>query len=230
MEWLVFVLVAATAIGTALGLVVRPNPLHGALFLVVNLFCVAVLFLMLRAEFLALAQVIVYAGAIMVLFVFAIMVLIPGREETGPDPAGPRALARAAGGGRARLIVVVLVAGRTGGPSPGAPPGGVEAHRPPALHRLPLPVRGDLAPAPGGPGGRPDPGPAAGSPVTPVPPVYYVALSAVLFAIGVVGVLVRRNPLVIFMSIELMLNAANLAFVAFGRATARPTGRSSCSS
>ena len=51
-----------------------------------------------------------------------------------------------------------------------------------------------------------------------VPPVAYVVLSAVLFTVGVVGVLVRRNPLVIFMSIELMLNAANLAFVAFGRA------------
>jgi NADH-quinone oxidoreductase subunit K len=51
-----------------------------------------------------------------------------------------------------------------------------------------------------------------------VSPSYYVALSAVLFTIGVIGVLVRRNPLVIFMSIELMLNAANLAFVAFGRA------------
>jgi len=50
-----------------------------------------------------------------------------------------------------------------------------------------------------------------------VAPVWYVGLSAVLFTIGVVGVLVRRNPLVIFMSIELMLNAANLAFVAFGR-------------
>jgi NADH-quinone oxidoreductase subunit K len=50
-----------------------------------------------------------------------------------------------------------------------------------------------------------------------VPPSYYAALSAVLFTIGVIGVLVRRNPLVIFMSIELMLNAANLAFVAFGR-------------
>ena len=50
-----------------------------------------------------------------------------------------------------------------------------------------------------------------------VPPVAYVVLSAVLFTVGVVGVLVRRNPLVIFMSIELMLNAANLAFVAFAR-------------
>ncbi len=46
---------------------------------------------------------------------------------------------------------------------------------------------------------------------------YYVALSALLFAIGVVGVLLRRNAIVIFMCIELMLNAANLAFVAFAR-------------
>ncbi len=50
-----------------------------------------------------------------------------------------------------------------------------------------------------------------------VPESHYVALSAVLFVIGVVGVLIRRNPLVIFMSIELMLNAANLALVAFGQ-------------
>jgi len=50
-----------------------------------------------------------------------------------------------------------------------------------------------------------------------VPESYYVALSAMLFSIGVVGVVVRRNPLVIFMSIELMLNAANLALVAFGQ-------------
>lgn len=44
---------------------------------------------------------------------------------------------------------------------------------------------------------------------------YYVALSAILFIIGAAGVLIRRNPLIIFMSIELMLNAANLAFVAY---------------
>jgi NADH-quinone oxidoreductase subunit K len=50
-----------------------------------------------------------------------------------------------------------------------------------------------------------------------VPVNYYVALSAILFTIGSLGVLVRRNPLVVFMSVELMLNAANLAFVAFTR-------------
>ena len=48
-------------------------------------------------------------------------------------------------------------------------------------------------------------------------PESYVILAAVLFTIGTVGVLVRRNAIVVFMSIELMLNAANLAFVAFAR-------------
>ena len=126
MEWVVFVLVAVTAVATALGLVIRLNPLHGALFLVANLFCVAVLYLMLQAEFLALAQVIVYAGAIMVLFIFAIMLLIPGRAESGPD-----ALARAR---RLALplaallgLAIVLVAGRTSGPAATAPGGGVGA-------------------------------------------------------------------------------------------------------
>lgn len=48
-----------------------------------------------------------------------------------------------------------------------------------------------------------------------VPVNYYIILSAFLFTIGAMGVLIRRNPLIIFMSVELMLNAANLAFVAF---------------
>lgn len=51
-----------------------------------------------------------------------------------------------------------------------------------------------------------------------LPLAYYVGLSAILFTIGAVGVLIRRNAIVIFMSVELMLNAANLAFVAFARA------------
>ena len=50
-----------------------------------------------------------------------------------------------------------------------------------------------------------------------IPINLYIILSAILFILGAVGVLIRRNALVIFMSIELMLNAANLAFVAFAR-------------
>jgi NADH-quinone oxidoreductase subunit K len=50
-----------------------------------------------------------------------------------------------------------------------------------------------------------------------VPTSFYLALSAVLFTIGVIGVLIKRNPIVIFMCIELMLNAVNLTFIALGR-------------
>jgi len=50
-----------------------------------------------------------------------------------------------------------------------------------------------------------------------VSPNHFVALAVILFVIGAVGVLVRRNALVIFMCVELMLNAVNLAFVAFAR-------------
>ena len=50
-----------------------------------------------------------------------------------------------------------------------------------------------------------------------LPVSYYIGLSAILFTIGAVGVLIRRNAIIIFMSVELMLNAANLAFVAFAR-------------
>lgn len=50
-----------------------------------------------------------------------------------------------------------------------------------------------------------------------VPVSAYLALGAVLFTMGVVGVLVRRNALIVFMSIELMLNSVNLAFIAFAR-------------
>ncbi|HEY46980.1 MAG: NADH:ubiquinone oxidoreductase subunit K [Anaerolineae bacterium SM23_ 63] len=53
-----------------------------------------------------------------------------------------------------------------------------------------------------------------------VPMDYVLALSGILFVLGVLGVLVRRNAIVIFMSIELMLNSANLALIAFARAMA----------
>jgi len=58
-----------------------------------------------------------------------------------------------------------------------------------------------------------------------VPTNYYIALSALLFTIGVVGVLTRRNAIIIFMSVELMLNSANLAFVAFARQFASLDGQ-----
>jgi NADH:ubiquinone oxidoreductase subunit 6 (subunit J) len=124
-----FAILALMAVGSALGLVLKKNAIHGALFLVVNLGTVAALYLTLQAEFLAAAQVIVYAGAIMVLFVFAIMVLIPGKEETGPDPRRPyRLLALPIGLGLLVELAVIVTSRKGGGAGPvPAAPGGVEA-------------------------------------------------------------------------------------------------------
>jgi NADH-quinone oxidoreductase subunit J len=121
-----FFLIALVVVGSALGLVLKRNPVHGALFLVVNLGAIAALYLTLGAEFLAAAQVIVYAGAIMVLFVFAIMVLIPGKEETGPDPRRRYRLV-AVPVGLVLLAVLALIAARRGAPRGPGGPGGVEA-------------------------------------------------------------------------------------------------------
>jgi NADH-quinone oxidoreductase subunit J len=129
MEPAVFGVVAAIAVASALGLVVRRNPIHGALFLVVHLGAVAVLFLMLGAVFLAAIQVIVYAGAIMVLFIFAINVLVPGKVETGPDPLrAHRLLALPLGALLLFQIALTLRPGALEGPRAPAPaPGGIEA-------------------------------------------------------------------------------------------------------
>ena len=129
MAYVAFVLVAAIAVASALGLVLRRNAVHGALFLVVNLGSVAVLYQTLGAEFLAWAQVIVYAGAIMVLFVFAIMVLIPGKEETGADPRRAWRLLALPVGALLCLELIFAVGRGGGGAVTGAPPvvGGVES-------------------------------------------------------------------------------------------------------
>jgi NADH-quinone oxidoreductase subunit J len=123
-----FFVLAVLAVGSAAGLLLRRNPIHGALFLAINLGTVAALFLTLRAEFLAAVQIIVYAGAIAVLFVFAIMVLIPGKEETGPDPLrGQRLLSVPVVA--VLLILLALVFGSAafqGGIKPTVP-GGTEA-------------------------------------------------------------------------------------------------------
>ena len=81
----VFAVNTLVAVFSAINVVAQPNPVHSALFLIANFFCIAVYYLLLSAQFLAVVQVIVYAGAIMVLFLFVITLLSPGREETGPN-------------------------------------------------------------------------------------------------------------------------------------------------
>ncbi|NNF05071.1 MAG: NADH-quinone oxidoreductase subunit J [Rhodothermales bacterium] len=70
-----FFVLAITAIVSALGMLTSKNPVNSALWLILNLFCVAGLYLTVNAEFIAVVQVLVYAGAIMVLFLFVIMLL-----------------------------------------------------------------------------------------------------------------------------------------------------------
>ncbi|MBM3151304.1 MAG: NADH-quinone oxidoreductase subunit J [Chloroflexi bacterium] len=72
---ILFVILAVTAIATALGLLVSRSAVYAALYLVLNFACVAIFYLLLGAPFIAMAQVTVYAGAIMVLFLFVIMLL-----------------------------------------------------------------------------------------------------------------------------------------------------------
>ncbi len=70
-----FFLLAVVAVTAALGMLISRNPVSSALWLILNLFCIAGLYLTLSAQFIAVIQVLVYAGAIMVLFLFVIMLL-----------------------------------------------------------------------------------------------------------------------------------------------------------
>src|ERR1035438_3390481 len=113
-----FFLAASGVITGAVGVVVLRNPFYSVLALVGHLVSLAVLFLLLRAEFVAAVQVVVYAGAVMVLYVF-VVAYVGGREEPigellrGPGRRGPAAaqlrlgaavpLGRASGRGRAEV-------------------------------------------------------------------------------------------------------------------------------
>jgi NADH-quinone oxidoreductase subunit J len=84
-DLVIFLGLAAVAIWTAVCMLLSRNAVYSALFLVLNFMTVAVFFLLLQAAFIALVQVTVYAGAIMVLFLFVIMLLGAERVETQPS-------------------------------------------------------------------------------------------------------------------------------------------------
>jgi len=89
MQLVIFVIAAAVIVAGALGVVVSANPVHAALSLVATLFGIAVLFVAQDAHFLAAVQVIVYAGAIVVLFLFVIMLLgVDRSEDLDTEPLG----------------------------------------------------------------------------------------------------------------------------------------------
>ena len=125
MELAVFIAGAFICVMGALGVVTSENPVHSALSLVGTLFGIAVLFIAQDAEFLAAVQVIVYAGAIVVMFLFVIMLLgVDRTEDIRVDPlVGQRAAAMVAGvllaGG---LTAVVLLGSVSGAKSSAAAP------------------------------------------------------------------------------------------------------------
>lgn len=80
------------AIVSALMVILNRNPIYSAVSLVITLFSLAGIFLLLEAYFLAVVQIIIYAGAIMVLFLFVIMLLNPGKEAKFLSPTNPRIL------------------------------------------------------------------------------------------------------------------------------------------
>ncbi|HEU4400409.1 MAG TPA: NADH-quinone oxidoreductase subunit J [Actinomycetota bacterium] len=80
-ELVVFVVLAPVSVLSALGMVLNRNAVYSALLLVVNFFCLAGFYVLLEAQFVAAVQVIVYAGAIMVLFLFVLMLLGIGNED-----------------------------------------------------------------------------------------------------------------------------------------------------
>jgi len=99
-ELILFIIFSAIAAVSSILMITRSNPVISALFLILNFASLAGLYLLLNAQFIAVAQVIVYAGAIMVLFLFVIMLLKPEREKL--FAAHPRVKTFA-------LIIAVLV-------------------------------------------------------------------------------------------------------------------------
>jgi NADH-quinone oxidoreductase subunit J len=111
-EAVIFFIAAALALGGALGVVLARNPVHAALLLVVTLVAVAIFFLIQEAQLVAAVQIIVYAGAIVVLFLFVIMLLGVDREESLRDPI-PYQRPAAVALGAILLAEIFVLAGRT---------------------------------------------------------------------------------------------------------------------
>ena len=110
MELAIFILFAVATLVGAAGVVLSRRPVHAALFLVLTLFCMAVFFVMQSADFLAAVQVIVYAGAVVVLFLFVIMLLGVESEDILEEPL-PAQRPLAVVVGLALISGLLLVAG-----------------------------------------------------------------------------------------------------------------------
>ena len=212
MQMAFFLFFAVAAILAALSLILQKNPIYSALSLIVVIASMGGLFLLLNANFIAVLQLVIYAGAIMTLFLFVIM-MVEARDEFRPVWNIQS---------RVILLVLFVIAGITiwavsfsdAQIVPLTKDFSVKGIGALSVYRLRFSVRSDfdfnhllchrraLHCTKGG---------------SMIPPAYYIILSLLLFLIGVLGILIRRNLLVLFMCIELMLNSVNLALITFSR-------------
>lgn len=118
MEWVIFVPAAALAVAGGVGVIAARQPVHSAIALLVVLAALAVTYLLLAAQFIAVLQVIIYAGAIVVLFLFVVM-LLHARSGEGPVEKLPRQ--RVAAVVFASLFLAALLAGSVAATRPLAP-------------------------------------------------------------------------------------------------------------
>src|SRR3954463_12953672 len=114
MVWVVWIVAAFACLASAVGVVTMKNPFLAALALIGNLGSLAVLYLLVSAEFVAAAQVLVYAGAVMVMFLFVIAYI--GEQYETPWAGGPnwQAIGAVAAGGAIFVEVVVAIALKAG--------------------------------------------------------------------------------------------------------------------
>jgi NADH-quinone oxidoreductase subunit J len=255
-----FALCSIASLVGALSTVLAKNPIRGAMGLLLTIVGIAGLFLKLNAQFLAAIQLIVYAGAVVVLFVFVIMLLGPDAGHVKDTGEAKAKLARAFAGvlmGLMSLVTLFLVLRAADKPARfgfvGPTHGSVEAVGQQLFTKAVVPFelatallidrrgrRRDRGRAQPSPDARAQAKPERDSTVVPrsFAPArrgasadgggalmnilgnvveHYVLLASVIFTIGGIGFLVRRNVLVQLMCVELMLNAVNLVLVAFNR-------------
>ena len=230
-----FYLFGTVAVIASMLVIAQRNPIYSVLLLIASFGALSGLYVLLDAPFVAVTQIIVYAGAIMVLFLFVVMLLNAPQEDTELDARvhpilhpGAMRFGTVLAIGLTAELVWALTKVNVSGSFPAGPVISGGDDRPAAVHRLRVCVRGHVGADTRGHGRSGGDGEARhGSGREALMPSLsdYLLLSAILFTIGTAGVFVRRNLITILLSVEIMLNAVNLTFVAFGRSLGSVDGQ-----
>jgi NADH-quinone oxidoreductase subunit J len=217
------IIMGGLTIGSALMVIISKNPVKSVLFLVLTFFFISGNYILMNAQFIAAVNIIVYAGAIMVLFLFVLMLLNLSKENEPKNSVFVKFAALVAGGILFTVLIAALkdglvIAAATVDQSDNI---GLVENLGQILftkYVLPFEISSVLFIAA-----------MVGAVLTTnrltmvlatifqngVSIDFYIVLSTILFVIGLVGVMIRRNAIILLMCIELMLNAVNLLMVAF---------------